>query len=120
MIPDALRRALAQEGSAAFVTEGPAGPHLVATWNSYVELVDDATLIFPAGGYHRTEQNLRSGSAVQMIVGGHVPEGVGFRLTGRAELEVDTPHHARLKRRFPWARAAVVLRVNGVEQVLGK
>jgi hypothetical protein len=55
-----------------------------------------------------------------MIVGGHAPQGIGFRLTGRAELEAGTPNHERVKRRFPWARAAVVLRVDSVEQVLGK
>jgi hypothetical protein len=74
VIPDALKAALKEEGSAAFVTQGPSGPHLVATWNSYI---------------------------------------------GRAELEIGTPHHLRLKQRFPWSRAAVVLYVSGVEQVLG-
>ncbi|ABC83297.1 FMN-binding pyridoxamine 5'-phosphate oxidase-related protein [Anaeromyxobacter dehalogenans 2CP-C] len=120
MITDRLKAALREEGSAAFLTEGPRGPHLVATWNSYIHVVDDATLVFPAGGYRETETNVRSGSRVQMIIGGHVPEGVGFRLTGRAELEVDTPHHALIRQRFPWARAAVVLHVSEVEQVLGK
>ena len=120
MIPDRLRAALREEGSAAFVTQGAAGPHLVATWNSYIEVVDASTLVFPAGGYRRTEENLRDGSPVQMIVGGHVPDGVGFRLAGRAELEVGTPNHVRVRQRFPWARAAVVLHVTGVEQVLGK
>jgi hypothetical protein len=120
MIPERLRAALKEEGTAAFVTEGPAGPHLVATWNSYIDVVDATTLAFPAGGYRATEGNLRGGSPVQMIVGGHVPEGIGFRLSGRAEIEVDTPMHQRLKQRFPWARGAVVVRVSGVEQVLGK
>lgn len=120
MIPEGLKAALKEEGSAAFVTEGPSGPHLVATWNSYIEVADASTLVFPAGGYRETEENLRRGSAVQMIVGGHAPQGVGYRLTGRAEIEVGTPHHQRLKQRFPWSRAAVVLRVSGVEQVLGK
>lgn len=55
-----------------------------------------------------------------MIVGGHVPEGIGFRVTGRAELEVGTPNHERIKQRFPWCRAAMVLRVDSVEQVLGE
>ncbi len=119
MIPDRLKVALQEEGSAAFVTQGPDGPHLVATWNSYLELVGGDTLVFPAGGYRTTEENLRRGTRVQMIVGGHVPQGVGFRLTGRAELEIATPNHERVKRRFPWARAAVVLRVDSVEQVLG-
>jgi hypothetical protein len=120
MFPERLKAALKQEGSAAFVTQGPAGPHLVATWNSYIEVVDASTLVFPAGGYRTTEANLRSGSPVQMIIGGHLPEGVGFRLTGMADLEVGTPHHARLQQRFPWSRAAVVFHVRGVEQVLGK
>lgn len=119
-IPELLRAALREEGTAAFVTQGPAGPHLVATWNSYIEVLDPSTLIFPAGGYRRTEENLRNGSPVQMIVGGHAPEGVGFRLRGRAELEIGTPRHLRLQKRFPWSRAAVVLHVSGVEQVLGR
>lgn len=119
MIPDRLKAALKEEGSAAFTTEGPGGPHLVATWNSYIEVVGADTLLFPAGGYHRTEENLRSGSPVQMIVGGHVPAGVGFRLTGHAGLEVGTSNHQRVRQRFPWARAAVVFRVGSVEQVLG-
>lgn len=120
MIPDRLKAALKEEGAAAFVTKGPKGPHLVATWNSYIDVVDGDTLLFPAGGYRRTEENLRSGSPVQMIVGGHVPEGIGFRVTGRAELEVGTPNHERIKQRFPWCRAAMVLRVDSVEQVLGE
>lgn len=120
MIPERLRAALREEGAAAFVTWGADGPHLVATWNSYIEVIDSSTLVFPAGGYRRTEENLRCGSAVQMIVGGHVPEGVGFRVSGLAELESGTPHHERTKKRFPWARAAVVLHVTGVEQVLGR
>ncbi len=74
----------------------------------------------PAGGYRKTEENLARGSPVQMIVGGHLPRAIGFRLTGRAALETGTPNHERVRRRFPWARAAVVLRVDSVEQVLGK
>ena len=50
MIPDRLRAALREEGSAAFVTQSTAGPHLVATWNSYIEVVDPDTIVFPAGG----------------------------------------------------------------------
>ncbi len=119
MITDAIRTVLKQEGPAAFVTEGADGPHLVATWQSYLRVLDDATLAFPAGGYRRTEQNLRAGSDVQMIVGAKQPSGVGFRLRGRAELESGGPVHARLRQEFPWCRAAVVLHVTAVEKVLG-
>lgn len=119
MISETIRSVLAHEGPAAWVTQGPEGPHLVATWNSYLQVLDDRTLVFPAGGYRKTEQNLKSGSGAQMIIGAKEPTGIGFLLTGRAELEVDSPVHAQLRTRFPWCRAAVVFRVAQVEKVLG-
>lgn len=122
MIDATVRSALAMDGPAAFVTIGPGGPHLVATWQSYLEILDDVTLGFPAGGFHVTEANLKAGSAVQMVIGSksHVPgPGVGFRITGTATLQTDTPIHRRLKARFPWCRAAVVLTVTNVEKILG-
>ncbi|HET8733449.1 MAG TPA: pyridoxamine 5'-phosphate oxidase family protein [Anaeromyxobacteraceae bacterium] len=119
MIPAELRAALAQEGSAAFVTHGPDGPHLVATWNSYLRVLDDATVAFPAGGYRKTEENVRAGSDVQMILGAKNPTGIGFRMSGRAEFQVGTPVHQQLKATFPWCRAAVLLHVTRVEKVLG-
>lgn len=119
MISEEVRAALTQEGSAAFVTQGPNGPHLVATWNSYLRVLDDRTVAFPAGGYRRTEENVRGGSGVQMILGAKNPKGIGFRLTGRAEFQVDTPAHAKLKTEYPWCRAVVLLHVSQVEKVLG-
>lgn len=119
MIPAELRAALAQEGSAAFVTQGPGGPHLVATWNSYIRVLDEQTLAFPAGGFRRTEENVRGGSGVQMILGAKNPKGIGFRLSGRAEFQAGTPVHEQLKASFPWCRAAVLLHVTQVEKVLG-
>lgn len=122
MLDDAVCSALTMDGPATFATTGPEGPHLVATWQSYLDLLDDHTLAFPAGGYNRTEANLRFGSTLQMVIGskGQVPgPGVGFRLTGTAVLETDTPIHDRLKVRFPWCRAAVVMTVTRVERILG-
>lgn len=119
MIDEAIRAVLQQEGAAAFVTEGAGGPHLVATWQSYLRVLDDVTLAFPAGGYRRTEENIRAGSSVQMIVGAKQPRGIGFRISGRAELQVGTPAHESLLRDFPWCRAVVLLHVTGVERVLG-
>lgn len=119
MIPAELRAALAQEGPAAFVTQGSGGPHLVATWNSYILVLDERTIAFPAGGYRVTEENVRGGSGVQMILGAKDPKSVGFRLTGQAEFQVDTPVHAQLAASFPWCRAAVLLHVAQVEKVLG-
>jgi Pyridoxamine 5'-phosphate oxidase len=122
MLNDAVRSALTVEGPAAFVTTGKDGPHLVATWQSYLEVIGDSTLAFPAGGYIVTEANLKAGSSVQMVVGSKSAPGggIGFRLTGTAELQYGNALHEQLKKKYPWCRAAVVMRVTGVEQILGK
>lgn len=122
MINSAVRAAFSAEGPATFFTTGPEGPHLVATWQSYLQVLDETTLVFPAGGYRVTEANLKAGSPVQMVIGsrgGEAGSGSGFRLTGTARLESGTPIHQALRAKFPWCRAAVVFRVEGAERILG-
>ncbi|HLN62838.1 MAG TPA: pyridoxamine 5'-phosphate oxidase family protein [Symbiobacteriaceae bacterium] len=121
MIDDAVKAVLSREGSAALVTSGAAGPHLVATWNSYITLLADDALAFPAGGMRTTQANVEAGNPVQLIIGSkdETGKGAGFRLTGRAEFRTGTPVHDRLKERFPWCRAAVVMRLEKIEKVLG-
>lgn len=75
MISEAIRSVLRREGSAAWVTAGRDGPHLVATWHGYIRVLDDHTLAFPAGGYRKTEENVRAGSGVQMIIGARSRRG---------------------------------------------
>lgn len=121
MIDDAVKAVLSRESSAALVTAGAEGPHLVATWNSYIEVLSDDTVAFPAGGLRRTQANVEGGSPTQMIIGSRDEsgKGTGFRLTGRAEYQTGTPVHEQLRARFPWCRAAVVMQIERVEKVLG-
>lgn len=122
MLDATVLAALETEGSATFVTNGPAGPHLVATWQSYLDILDDETLAFPAGGYRVTEANLQGDPTVQMIIGskgGPSGAAIGFRLTGVGELRSGDAVHERLKLKHPWCRAAVVMRVTKVERILG-
>lgn len=119
-----LRELLAAEGAVAISTSDGSGGHLVATWNSYVELIDGQRLAFPAGGYNRTENNVRSGSGIQLLIanrevmGKQGRPGTGYRLTGEAEFQTQGPIYDRIKARFPWARAAVVVNVADWEQLL--
>jgi hypothetical protein len=123
VIDQAIRYVLGEEGSAAMVTAGSDGPHLVATWQSYVHVLDDQTLVFPAGGMRQTEANVKAGSPVQLLVSVRYSEGkssgTGYRLSGVAEFQTDTPAHDLLRKRFPWCRAAVVMTVDKAEKVLG-
>lgn len=117
-----IKDILRHEGAAAFVTTGPDGPHLVATWQSYMDILDETTIAFPAGGYYRTEEHIRQGSPVQMIVTSRNDQrwhtyGGGYRLRGQARFETTGPVYDRIKERFPWARAAVIFHIESVEEL---
>lgn len=119
---DTIGPLIKHEGPAAIVTSSPEGPHLVGTWNSYLELVDDRRLAVPAGGLSETERNVQQGSKVQMLIGskevrGMQGPGAGFRLSGQADFQVSGEVFRQVKSRFDWARAAMVLDVEQLEQL---
>ena len=47
-----------------------------------------------------------------------LPPGTGYRLTGRAALETEGAFFDQTKAKFPWARGALVIRVEKAEQLL--
>lgn len=48
----------------SIMTEGADAPHLVNTWNSYIEVTPDDKLLIPAYGFLRTEKNITEHSNV--------------------------------------------------------
>ena len=58
-----IHEILKTEGAATFVTVGRDGPHMVATWNSYLEQEGDDKFLIPVGGYYKTEDNIKAGSS---------------------------------------------------------
>ena len=107
-------------------TAGPNGPHLVATWGDFIAQLavgDGKTLLIPAGTYKQTEANLEKDSRVALIAGSkQVPgkggSGTGYRLTGIGRIESDGRWKDMVAEKFPWARAAFVIEVDGAEQLL--
>ncbi len=107
-------------------TWGGDSPHLVATWGGFVRLIgikDDEIIIVPAGGYHKTEENLKSNDRVQVIVASKEVEkpqgsGTGFRISGRGEVQTEGELAEMAKSRFPWAGGALVIYVDKVECLL--
>ena len=125
MITDTIKQILANEAPIGIVTVSSSGEaHLVGTWNSYVELIDDRTLAYPAGRMRATESNVEAGSRIQMLVGSRAVNGMsgkpgaGFRLAGTARFQTAGEVFDRVKQRFGWCRAAVVTTVDEIEQQL--
>jgi hypothetical protein len=108
----------------AIATQGSNGlPHLVNTWNSYVQVTKDEYLLIPAGGMQSTEQNVSANHIVLLTAGSRDVEGkhgpgTGFLVVGNAEFIHTGPDFDLIKSKFPWARAALRVAVTEITQTL--
>lgn len=123
MIPEKLREVLKQDGVAAIATLGPDGPHMVNTWNSYIQITSDGRLLIPAGYMHHTEANIAFNNNVLITVGsskvaGNIGPGTGFLIKGTASFITSGPDFDLLKEKFAWARATLAVAIVSVTQTL--
>ncbi len=109
----------------AIATAGVDGPHLVATWGDYVRDlgIEEDKVLIPAGRFNKTEENLRQDNRVELMfasrkVMGTRGPGQGCCVSGTAALEYEGPAMDKVKARFPWARAALVITVRDVKTQL--
>lgn len=123
MFNEKIKAILKHEGPASFATYGTEGIHMAATWNSYMEVLSNDTLLIPAGHLNKTQRNAEAGSEVQMIiaskdVAGIQGKGAGFLLRGKAKFEESGPNFDKLKSRFSWVRSAMVFTVKEVTELV--
>jgi hypothetical protein len=123
MIPEKLLEVLKHDGVVAIVTMGADGPHMVNTWNSYIRFTDDGRMLIPAGYMHKTESNLATNKNVLATMGsskvaGKNGPGTGFLVKGTADFLAEGPEFDKVKARFSWARAALVISILSAEQTL--
>lgn len=116
------REVLEKSEWVAIATAGPDGPHVVGTWGDYVLRlgIDGEVLRVPVGGMRRTEDNLSRDSRVELLCGtravqGSQGPGKGCVIIGRAEVKTDGPDYEVVRAAFPWARGALVVRVEKAE-----
>ncbi len=124
MLPETFLRVLQHEGVVAIATQAGNGtPHLVNTWNSYVQVGGDERLLIPAGGMQRTEKNISENGAVLLTMGsrevqGKRGPGAGFLISGTAEYLYTGTEFENIRSKFPWARAALVVTIKNIAQTL--
>ncbi len=107
-------------------TCGKDGPHLVATWGDYIRTIgiqDTGTIVIPAGGYRKTEENLSTNDRVEVIIASKEVEGTnsmgkGFLFSGRGKIQESGELAELAKSNFPWARGALVIYVEEINGLL--
>lgn len=109
----------------AIVTSGRDGPHVVGNWGDYMRLlgIKEDAIIFPAGRYRKTEENLRENNRVQLLVAskkvqGSRSPGQGCLIVGTAEVLSSGTIVDAVKTKFPWARGALVVHIEEVQSQL--
>lgn len=123
MLPEKLLLVLKHEGVVAIATQGTTGPHLVNSWNSYIQISDKQSLLIPAGFMNETEENIKKDNRVLVTVGSrevqgkHGP-GTGFLITGQGAFLKSGSEFESIKKDFPWARAALEISIENIEQTL--
>lgn len=123
MIPDKMQQVLSHEGVVAIATQGDAGPHLINTWNSYIQISKDGKLFIPAGYMNTTEANVAKANRCLITVGSREVEGfhgpgTGFLIEGTAAFIKSGPQFDAVKAKFPWARAVLEITITSVTQTL--
>lgn len=123
MIPEKLQEIFKHEGVVAIATQGQNEPHLVNTWNSYIQITPENSLLIPAGYMNETEENIKRNNHVQMTAGTREVEGMhgpgtGFLIKGTAVFHNTGPHFEGIKQQFPWSRAALEVKVDSATQTL--
>lgn len=123
MIPEKLLEVLKHEGVVAIATQGRDEPHLVNTWNSYVQISDDGRILIPVGGMKETEANIAKNKRVFITLGsrevaGRNGPGAGFLIKGDAAFLTAGADFAKVKGKFQWARAALAVTVASATQTL--
>ena len=123
MIPEKLAEVLRHEGVVAIATLGQDGPHMVNTWNSYLQLSAVERILIPVGYMRRTEANIAHDNQVLITLGsrevaGKMGPGTGFLIIGTASIEATGSDFDATRARFPWARAVMAVTANSIEQTL--
>lgn len=123
MVPEKLLDVIKHEGVVSIVTEGHNEPHVVNTWNSYIKIIDDEKILIPVGGMKETEENLKQNSNVQLTMGsrevqGFYNPGTGFLIKGTACITTNGSNYETVKTNFPWARAALEVKIDSAKQTL--
>lgn len=111
------------DGVVAIVTQGKEEPHVVNTWNSYIQVTTDDKLLIPAGFMNRTEKNIEDNNNVWLTIGnrevqGKMYKGTGFSIKGTARFLKDGTEFEMMKEKFDWIRAVLEVTIEKAVQTL--
>lgn len=123
MLTEKFFEVIAKEGVVSIVSWGNEEPHVVNTWNSYVNITEDGRLLIPAAGMRKTQKNVGVNNKVKLTLGskevmGYKYMGTGFLLEGTANFVESGSEFEMMKEKFPFLNRVLEVTITSLKQTL--
>lgn len=123
MLTEKFFEVINYEGVVSIVSWGKSEPHIVNTWNSYLNVTSDERILIPAAGMRRTQNNIEQNNKVKVTLGskevmGYNYPGTGFLIEGTAKYVESGTEFDMMKERFPFLSRVLEITVTSAKQTL--
>lgn len=123
MLSEKFFKVIAQEGVVSIVSWGDDEPHVVNTWNSYVNISTDGRILIPAAGMRKTQKNVELNNKVKVTLGskdvmGYKFMGTGFLIDGTAKFVESGSEFDMMKEKYQFLSRVLEITVTSQKQTL--
>ncbi len=124
MLTEKFFDVLKKEGVVSIVSWGIDEPHVVNTWNSYLEVTPDERILIPAYAMRRTEKNVNQNNKVKIALGSKEVlgykdyQGTGFVIEGTAKYLESGSEFDMMKEKFSFLTRVLEITVTSAKQML--
>ena len=124
MLTEKFREVLTKEGVVTIVTQGEDAPHLVNTWNSFIELTADERMLVPAYAMRHTEKNLAHNNKLKValgskeVIGYNDYQGTGFIIEGTAKFIDNGEEYDMMKEKYSFLTRVLEITISSAKQML--
>ena len=124
MLTEKFFDVLTKEGVVSIVSWGIDEPHVVNTWNSYLEITPDERILIPAYAMRKTEKNVNQNNKVKIALGSKEVlgykdyQGTGFVLEGTAKYLETGSDFDMMKAKFSFLTRVLEVTVTSAKQML--
>lgn len=123
MLTEKFFEVIKHEGVVSIVSAGTDEPHVVNTWNSYLNVTPDERILIPAAGMRRTQKNVDHNNKIKVTLGskdvmGYKYPGTGFLIEGIARFVESGSEFEMMKEKFPFLSRVLEVKVTSAKQTL--